>query len=319
MFKLTTKWWNSFQLLDLDFRLGLMGCFVSLILLGSLIVKFYHSRDRASKNITIRFDHVGMLFEGDAVKIYGVKIGQVVRLKQEDNQAFATVRIDPRYFIPADSRFNIAPVGLMGEREVVVLPGIAEESLDPQMLQEGIFEKGIAEGMEGMGRFVKDFKELVDLFGTLVQAERENKSFVKKFQVSFKAVTQYTLRVEDLLKTHRQQIAKIVFFLSEFSKDVGQFSKSEQLQKMEAKVEQGLLLTQQLNSAIRQGERLIHYLEMTQRKVVRSQTVPHEIFYSDHYTQKLGDLLTTLEVIMEMVEEGKVNFFIGQVKWKAKP
>lgn len=76
--------------------------------------------------VIARFDNVGSLKERSPVSIAGVRIGQVEKIRFDQNtfQALVTLRIEQRFNrIPSDTFANIYTAGLLGEQYIGLDPG----------------------------------------------------------------------------------------------------------------------------------------------------------------------------------------------------
>jgi phospholipid/cholesterol/gamma-HCH transport system substrate-binding protein len=76
------------------------------------------------------FDDVGGLSERSPVKISGVKVGQVARIKLDDDlRARVALDLDPTVELPIDSSAAIRTAGLLGDQFVSLEPGAEDELL----------------------------------------------------------------------------------------------------------------------------------------------------------------------------------------------
>jgi len=86
-----------------------------------------------SKNYTVtaKFDNIGGLKKGAAVKSAGVVVGRVESVTFDDKtfQATVTMSIQSRYQFPKDSSLKILTSGLLGEQYVGIVAGADEKNL----------------------------------------------------------------------------------------------------------------------------------------------------------------------------------------------
>ncbi len=88
---------------------------------------FYH--------VTARFDNIGGLKVRSAVKVSGVKIGQVAEIDydSESFEAIVTMQVDEKYSqFPKDTIASIFTSGLLGEQYIGLEPGGDETLLENQ-------------------------------------------------------------------------------------------------------------------------------------------------------------------------------------------
>ncbi len=81
--------------------------------------------------VTAKFDNIGGLKAGAAVKSAGVVVGRVESITFDDKtyQARATLAMQSRYAFPKDSSLKILTSGLLGEQYIGVEAGAEEKNL----------------------------------------------------------------------------------------------------------------------------------------------------------------------------------------------
>ena len=81
--------------------------------------------------VTAKFDNIGGLKPGAAVKSAGVVVGRVkaIDFDAESFQARVTLAIETRHQFPKDSSLSILTSGLLGEQYVGLVPGADEHNL----------------------------------------------------------------------------------------------------------------------------------------------------------------------------------------------
>ena len=117
--------------INTEFVLGL------LILIISIISIFYYSSKINLLNKTETFQinssffNIGNMNIGNDVKINGVKVGEVLNIKldQETYMAIITSSVDKSIQIPDDSVFKISNNGFIGSSYIEILLGNSEEPI----------------------------------------------------------------------------------------------------------------------------------------------------------------------------------------------
>lgn len=109
------------------------------VLLGALAVLFLALKSanllqwnfNAEYQVSARFDNVGGLKPGAAVKSSGVVVGRVkaIEFDGEAFQARVTLALQARHAFPKDSSLTILTSGLLGEQYVGIVPGADEKNL----------------------------------------------------------------------------------------------------------------------------------------------------------------------------------------------
>ncbi|MEY4975746.1 MAG: putative phospholipid transporter-binding protein MlaD [Pseudomonadota bacterium] len=109
------------------------------VLLGALAVLFLALKSanllqlswNSQYQVSARFDNIGGLKAGAAVKSAGVRVGRVQAI-DFDNQSFqarVTMSLDAAHQFPKDSSLKILTSGLLGEQYVDISPGADEKNL----------------------------------------------------------------------------------------------------------------------------------------------------------------------------------------------
>jgi phospholipid/cholesterol/gamma-HCH transport system substrate-binding protein len=81
--------------------------------------------------VTAKFDNIGGLKQGAAVKSAGVVVGRVesIQFDDESYQAKVSLALQNKYVFPKDSSLKILTSGLLGEQYVGILAGADEKNL----------------------------------------------------------------------------------------------------------------------------------------------------------------------------------------------
>jgi phospholipid/cholesterol/gamma-HCH transport system substrate-binding protein len=81
--------------------------------------------------VTAKFDNIGGLKKGAAVKSAGVVVGRVDTIQFDDDsyQAKVSLALENRYAFPKDSSLKILTSGLLGEQYVGIVAGADEKNL----------------------------------------------------------------------------------------------------------------------------------------------------------------------------------------------
>ena len=81
--------------------------------------------------VSAKFENIGGLKKGAAVKSAGVVVGRVEKISFDDKsfQARVTLAMENRYAFPKDSSLKILTSGLLGEQYVGIVAGADEKNL----------------------------------------------------------------------------------------------------------------------------------------------------------------------------------------------
>ncbi|MEO0028600.1 MAG: putative phospholipid transporter-binding protein MlaD [Pseudomonadota bacterium] len=99
-----------------------------LALKSANLLQFSWSKDYV---VTAKFDNIGGLKRGAAVKSAGVVVGRVDNIQFDDDsyQAKVSLSLQNQYAFPKDSSLKILTSGLLGEQYVGILAGADEKNL----------------------------------------------------------------------------------------------------------------------------------------------------------------------------------------------
>jgi phospholipid/cholesterol/gamma-HCH transport system substrate-binding protein len=99
-----------------------------LALKSANLLQFSWSKDYT---VTAKFDNIGGLKKGAAVKSAGVVVGRVDNIQFDDDsyQAKVSLALETRYAFPKDSSLKILTSGLLGEQYVGIVAGADEKNL----------------------------------------------------------------------------------------------------------------------------------------------------------------------------------------------
>jgi phospholipid/cholesterol/gamma-HCH transport system substrate-binding protein len=107
--------------------IGLVAVFF-LALKSANLLQYSWSKDYT---VTAKFDNIGGLKQGAAVKSAGVVVGRVASIQFDDEsyQAKVSLALQNKYAFPKDSSLKILTSGLLGEQYVGILAGADEKNL----------------------------------------------------------------------------------------------------------------------------------------------------------------------------------------------
>lgn len=88
-------------------------------------------RKAGGYDVTAKFGEAGALTSGADVRVAGVKVGAVTKIKLDPQTflAVATLHLNPDVKLPADSTAKITSDGLLGGAHVSIAPGGSTENL----------------------------------------------------------------------------------------------------------------------------------------------------------------------------------------------
>lgn len=109
--------------------------------------------------IKVLFDDVTGLEKSDFVSVSGLRIGRVERLELNGLRVVATLELEPGIKLPEDSQARIKSIGMVGEKFVDIVPGIADTYLKNGDVINGINTGDISDlggSAEGLMKQLED-------------------------------------------------------------------------------------------------------------------------------------------------------------------
>jgi phospholipid/cholesterol/gamma-HCH transport system substrate-binding protein len=105
-----------------------LAAILFLALKSANLLQFSWAKDYT---VTAKFDNIGGLKQGAAVKSAGVVVGRVesIQFDDESYQAKVSLALQNKYAFPKDSSLKILTSGLLGEQYVGILAGADEKNL----------------------------------------------------------------------------------------------------------------------------------------------------------------------------------------------
>lgn len=134
----------------------LMGAILALIFLAFKVSGLTSFFSKDGYEVTAAFDDIGQLKVRGPVKIGGVTVGEVTRIKldPESYRAVVTIRINPKIKdIPNDSTASILTAGLLGDNYIALTPMYSQEFLKEGSVIEDTHSAMILEKMIGQFLF----------------------------------------------------------------------------------------------------------------------------------------------------------------------
>ncbi len=189
-----------------------------ILFVGVLWVKNYNPAARKLR-LAVAFTDGGGITGGDVVHLSGVKVGEVTDVSLGDDNR-AIVRFYMNYArLGSDTRFKIEDVGLMGDKAVVIVPGSAQEELDPEAIHQGQEPGGLGVLLSDAGNIMQK----LDSISTKIDQDLDVAKLtgdLEKTLVSFReAIDAY----RELAEHTREPLASSIQNLESSSQELKEF------------------------------------------------------------------------------------------------
>ncbi len=178
------------------------------------------------KEVSIVFNSVAGLAEGDVVTVSGVKKGFVLNIDLIDNQPVVKVRLNNNVRLNTDASFSVMMLDLMGGKKVEIHPGTSNEEMNYAVIQRGEFSGDISTAMSTLGRAEEDIIELIKDFRIL--AEKLNESllsdtFTESVKTSVNNLNRLVINLSQTLQENKASISELISNANELTNGMTQF------------------------------------------------------------------------------------------------
>ncbi|MEZ4685419.1 MAG: MlaD family protein [Bacteroidia bacterium] len=225
------------------------------------------------QRLTIVFDNVDGLLEGDPVDVRGYRSGKVLAIRPAAEGVFVDISLDKAIQLQEDAVASLQVRELMGGKQVSLFPGTSATSLSPEATIPGTKELDFSSAFSKLG----DGLEELDF-------ERLNQTFYRLDTLSQKLIGLASAVPPEELSQLSGSLAQTTRSLNYF---VNQLNKNDLPNKLDSTLSQFSHLAGTADSALRRFDHLAASMQ--------ERTLPQ----ADTLMNKLGDFLTKTEQSLE--------------------
>ncbi len=113
----------------------ILGAVVLVIGLGILVFAYTSSKSTPSigYDLEAKFDRVDGLLAGSDVRLSGLRVGSIkkMRIDPKTYMADVTISVEPKFKLPVDTVAEVASESLLGGKYLALIPGGSDKMLDP--------------------------------------------------------------------------------------------------------------------------------------------------------------------------------------------
>ncbi len=144
-------------------KVGAAFLAAAVILFAGIIWLKEYRPAAATVVIRVVFDDANGISSGDPVTVSGIKMGEVVKVTlNPENLANVELAVDRAVRLHPDASFTIRDMGLMGDKAVVVNPGIATGLLDVRKPVDGTVAPGIDRLIASTGEILGNLTRITE-------------------------------------------------------------------------------------------------------------------------------------------------------------
>ncbi len=253
-------------------------------------------RTSSDVEINIMFDNVSGLEIDDVVTIRGLRKGFVKDIILERNMIIVKISVDKSANIKEDAEFWLAPVDLMGDKKIEIMPGISDDKLNLDVLRRGKFLPDFATMMETIGSVKDDLMTVVDdikISLTAVNSYLTDEEMKTDIKSSLKNLNGLTYKLDVMLSENRENISTIVENTADISEDAKIFFDENQ--------EDLNVSVSKLKSLLIKSDSLVNQFNYLTAQTIEGDNNLGKILYDDSLVVKITGTFKLLNQLSKII------------------
>lgn len=165
------------------------------------------------KEVNVEFPSVAGLEVGDPVTINGVRKGYVDEITIQKNKVNTLLNLPLDVVLKEDAKFSVMMLDLMGGKKVEINPGISENDMNLDKLQQGVFDGDIASAMAMLGTVQNDLVDVireVKISLTTLNRTLADPEFSSDIKTSVSNLTTLTENLNKLVLSNKEEINQLL-------------------------------------------------------------------------------------------------------------
>lgn len=262
---------------------------------------------RSMVEYTVMFPDVGMLSEGDPVKVNGVSKGVTKSIKLHGSKVEVVIKIDRDITLTDSATITIQNIGLMGERMVSIRLSDKGATIKPSgkgriTVLNGTFDSGIAEAMGMLGTVLTDVRRLVANVASIVDSTVGDTAFFRAFDRIVDRLDNVTRLAQSLVKDNKGKIDRSLSNVKIVTSDIKELLDSNKAQ-INTIVSNGTQLTQRALAIAGTVDTITVSLQTMVKRIEKGEgsvgmLLTDEQFYKD-LKKAVGDLDSLLSEVQQ--------------------
>ena len=253
-------------------------------------------RTSGDVEINIMFDNVSGLEFDDEVTIRGLRKGFVKDIILDRNIIIVKISVDQSADLRKDAEFWLATVDLMGDKKIEIMPGIAKEKLNLDVLQSGKFLPDFSTMMATIGSVKDDLMTMitdVKVSLTAVNSYLTDEEMKNDIKSSLKNLNGLTYKLNVMLSENRENISIIVENTAEISEDAKIF--------IDENKEDLSVSVSKLKSLLIKSDSLVNQINYLTSQTIEGDNNLGKILYDDSLVVKITETFKLLNQISKMI------------------
>ncbi|MGH7453604.1 MAG: MlaD family protein [bacterium] len=172
--------------------------------------------------ITIIFENVTGLENGDGVTVSGLKVGHVKQMRLESGHVTVRVWMDGEVPLPRDSRAAIRSIGMIGEKYIDLKLGAAKENLQEGDTIVGAYINDLADAGGSLSELMSQATSLLAKLNTVLDTTL-NRRGPQALAISLDNIQRLTSRLDKSFEKNARHLDNTMANLDTMSSSVGSF------------------------------------------------------------------------------------------------
>ncbi len=253
-------------------------------------------RTSSDVEINIMFDNVSGLEFDDEVTIRGLRKGFVKDIILDRNIIIVKISVDQSADLRKDAEFWLATVDLMGDKKIEIIPGIAKEKLNLDVLQSGKFLPDFSTMMATIGSVKDDLMTMIDdvkVSLTAVNSLLTDEEMKTDLKSSLKNLNGLTYKLNVMLSENSENISTIVENTAVISEDAKIF--------IDENKEDINVSVSKLKSLLTESDSLVNQFNYITAQTIEGDNNLGKILYDDSLVVKLTETFKLLKQLSKMI------------------
>lgn len=253
-------------------------------------------RTSSDMEINIVFDNVSGLEIDDDVTIRGLRKGFVKDIILDRNIIIVKISIDQSADLRKDAVFMLSTVDLMGGKKIEIIPGLAREKLDLNVLHRGEFLSDFSTMMQTIGSSKNDLLRIVDdikISLTSVNSFLTDEEMKTDLKSSLKNLNGLTTKLNVMLGENRDNISTIVENTAAISEDAKIF--------LDENKEDLNVSVSKLKSLLIKSDSLVNQFNYITTQTIEGDNNLGKVLYDDSLFVKITETFNLLNQISKII------------------
>jgi phospholipid/cholesterol/gamma-HCH transport system substrate-binding protein len=264
-------------------------------------------RARKGYNIFAYFNSIAGLEKNSSVRLAGVKVGIVRRIKLKDGKAEVSMIIDPEIKIPKDSIACVSSLGLMGEKYIEIVPGKEQEYVQPNGIIKGFQPPSMDQLASMFMNIGKELESLSQQFQRLFGDEETSRK-ISNIIENLEEVSIEINKIE-LVKTFND-FEKTINNFNKNAKEISEkLSELTSIMKEIAEENKGKIRNnlERIENLIKEAEKTINLLNKNLEKIDKGQGTIGKLVNDPEFFKKIDETVTEAENQLANISKVKLD------------